>query len=58
MEELIERLYKKIEDLEKKIETYYHMLVVDNELDFILKGGYILEDDIDEILDGSYEIDE
>lgn len=58
MEELVEDLIKKVEDLEKKVETYYQLLIVNNELDFIMKGSYILKDDIDEILDGSYGINE
>ena len=55
--EEIERAIQKIYQIEKKMEKYYEMLKLENELDFILKGGYVLKDELQEILDGEY-IDE
>ncbi len=54
MEEMLELALKKIEDLEKKLEKYYHLLEVKNELDFILKGSYVFKEDIDNVLTGNY----
>ena len=54
MEELLELALKRISDLEKKLEKYYHLLKVQNELDFILKGTYVLNTDIEEVLSGNY----
>lgn len=53
-QELLEQLYKKIEELEKKIELYYEMLKTENELSFILKGTYVLSSEIDAVLNGTY----
>lgn len=55
--EEIERAIQKIYQIEKKMEKYYEMLKLENELDFILKGGYVLKDELQKILDGEY-IDE
>jgi len=52
MQELLELALKRIEELEKKIEMYFSMLKVDNELDFILKGTYITKEDVDKIMEG------
>lgn len=54
MDELLELCLKRIEDLEKKLEKYYHLLEVKNELDFILKGSYIFEEDVNSVLSGNY----
>lgn len=54
MEEMLEIALKKLSDLEKKLERYYQLLLVENELDFILKGSYVLNVDIDDILAGTY----
>ena len=40
MEELVEDLIKKVEDLEKRVETYYQLLIVNNELDFKYSGDF------------------
>ena len=37
-EELLELTYKNVVELENKLELYYQMLKVENELQFILKG--------------------
>ena len=50
MEEMIELVLKRISELEKKVEKYFSYLEVSNELDFILKGGYILKSDLDELI--------
>ncbi len=52
MQELIELALKRIEMLEKKVEKYFSMLKVDNELDFIWRGTYVTEEDIQKILEG------
>ena len=44
--EEIERAIQKIYQIEKKMEKYYEMLKLENELDFILKGGYVLKDEL------------
>ena len=54
MEETIELLMKRLDELEKRIERYYHMLKVDNELDFIMRGTYLTEEDIEKIKTGDY----
>lgn len=54
MQELLEFALKRIDVLEKKLERYYSLLKIDNELDFVLNGTYILQDDFDEVLAGQY----
>ena len=54
MEELLELAFKKIDVLEKKLERYYSLLKIDNELDFILKGTYIMQEDFENVLAGQY----
>ena len=54
MEELLELALKRIEILEKKVEKYYQMLKVDNELDFIVRGTYVTEENMDNFLAGNY----
>lgn len=54
IEELLELAIKKIDVLEKKLERYYALLKVENEIDFILKGTYALEEEIQSIVSGSY----
>ena len=51
---LIELLLKKIDELTKKLEKYYELLKVDNELDFVLKGTYIFAEEIDDVVQGNY----
>ena len=55
MNEELEDIMRRLSDLERKLEKYYNLLIKQNELDFILNGTYILEDDIDDILDGTWE---
>ncbi|MFQ6752237.1 MAG: hypothetical protein ACLRFL_01560 [Clostridia bacterium] len=53
-EELLMQALKKIDDLNKKLEKYYDLLHIENELDFVLKGTYIMDTDIDNIVSGNY----
>jgi len=50
----IELLLKRISNLEKKLEQYFNYLKIDNELDFILNGTYILKDEIYNLVNGLY----
>ena len=52
MQELIELALKRLDELERKVEKYFKMLKVDNELDFILRGTYVTQQDIQKILEG------
>ena len=54
MQELIDLALKRIDVLERKVEMYYKLLKVDNELDFIIKGTYVLQEDYDKIMAGDY----
>lgn len=54
MEEMLEMVVKRISVLEKKVEKYYQMLKIENELDFILSGNYVLDNQIENILKGNY----
>ena len=54
MEAMLELALKQIAMLEKKIEKYYQMLKIENELDFILSGNYVLDEQIENILNGNY----
>ena len=50
----IEKALQKIDDLDKKTEIYYKHLYLENELSFILKGQYFLDEDLANILQGNY----
>ncbi len=52
MDDTLESMLKKISDLEKKLEKYFKILQTTNELDFILKGSYILNSDLENLLNG------
>ena len=54
MEDAVELLLKKLTQLEKKVEMYYQMLKINNELDFIINGTYLVEEDVNNILIGNY----
>lgn len=54
MNDTIEMLLKQINNLQKKVEKYYDILYIENELDFIMKGTYIFKKEIDNILAGNY----
>ena len=54
MEELLQMALKRIDALEKKVERYYQMLKVENELDFIMKGTYLSNEQMNNILEGNY----
>lgn len=51
-EEMLELALSRIATLEQKLEKYFQLLNVENELGFILKGTYILESDVEKILNG------
>ena len=51
-EEMLELALSRIAMLEQKLERYFQLLNVENELSFILKGTYILESDVEKILNG------
>lgn len=55
MEEMVELALKKIKELEKKLEKYYKKLKIENEIDFINKGTYLLIEDIEKLLNGNCE---
>ena len=52
--DMLELVYKKLLDLEKRMELYYSMLKIDNELSFILKGTYLFNSDIESVINGTY----
>lgn len=55
--ELLELAIKRLDNLERKLEKYFDILRITNELDFILKGGYIFDEDISAILSGNYTME-
>lgn len=56
MVENFEMLYKRLANLEKRLEKYYKKIYIENELDFVMNGTYILKDELDKILDGTYTL--
>ena len=54
MDELILKIMKKNEELSNKLERYYQFLKVDNELDAVVKGLYVTNVEIEDILKGIY----
>lgn len=55
---MLELALKKISTLEKRVEKYYSMLNINNELDFVMKGSYYLDEDLNKIMMGDYEVEE
>lgn len=55
MDEMLELALKRLDELEKKVERYFKLLEVNNEIDFILKGGYVFKEDVDAIVAGTYD---
>ena len=51
---LMELLLKKVNELEKKLELYYELLRIENEVSFILNGTYCFETEIDAVVNGEY----
>lgn len=49
-------IYKRLSELEKRINIYLASIEM-NELDFVLNGGYIFDEDLRCILDGSYTLE-
>lgn len=54
---MLELALSKIDNLEHLIEKYFQILKVDNELDFVIKGGYVTESEIDNVINGTYELE-
>lgn len=54
VDELILKVMKKNEELSNKLERYYQFLKFDNELDAIIKGVYVTDGEIENILKGMY----
>lgn len=56
MQEDLDLALKRISELERRLEKYYQLLHIDNELDFVLNGTYIAPVEIENIVDGTYEM--
>ena len=54
MEELLLKAMKRNDDLSNKLERYYQFLKFENELDMVLKGTYVTEMEIENLLQGNY----
>lgn len=54
MQEMLELALKRIEVLEKKLEKYYSLLKINNELDYILNGTYLMAEDLQKVIEGNY----
>ena len=54
VDEIILKVMKKNEELSNKLERYYQYLKFDNELDAIIKGVYVTDGEIENILKGIY----
>ena len=54
MEEMVELAFKKILNLERLLERYFKILKVENELDFVLKGTYLFDEDLNGVFSGEY----
>ena len=54
VDEIILKVMKKNEELSNKLERYYQFLKFDNELDAIIKGVYVTDGEIENILKGIY----
>ena len=50
----IETIYKKLEELNKKLELYNTGLSIEDELAFVLSGNYVSEEQMQQILQGNY----
>ncbi len=53
---LLDITYKKLIELEKRVNIYLAN-IPSNELDFVLNGGYIFDDDLACIIDGTYTVE-
>ena len=51
---IIETLLDRILNLEKKVEKYYELLKIENELDFILNGTYFFAEELADVIEGNY----
>ena len=55
---LSEITYKRLVELERRVNSYFDEYQTKNELDFILCGGYFFDDDLACIIDGTYVLEE
>ncbi len=51
--ETITNLQKQINELTKKLELYYQLLECKNELDFVIRGSYLI-DELTQVVNGNY----
>ena len=58
MQELLELALKRIDNLERLVENYFKILKVDNELDFIVKGTYLMPEELNALVEGNFEGEE
>ncbi|MBR6779329.1 MAG: hypothetical protein IKM43_04245 [Clostridia bacterium] len=52
--EMLENALKRIAELERKLELYYSLLKIDNELDFVINGTYLCDEELQNIMEGKY----
>lgn len=52
MNDLLVEALRRIEALEKKLEQFYELLQCDNELDWIWRGTYIPEEELEQFWEG------
>jgi len=52
MNDLLIEALRRIEALEKKLEQYYEMLYCANELDWIWRGTYITDEELENLWEG------
>ena len=49
--------YKRLIELEKRVNAYFEYYQTKNELDFILCGGYFFDEDLHCVMAGTYELE-
>lgn len=49
-------ILKKLNDLERRLELYYQLLFIRDDLDLVLKGKYVTNEQMEGIYDGTYTI--
>ncbi len=49
-------ILKKLNDLERRLELYYQLLFIRDDLDLVLKGKYVTSEQMEGIYDGTYTI--
>ena len=51
--EILSTLQKQVKELSTKLEFYYQLLECKNELDFVMRGSYLVNE-LTQILNGTY----